>query len=45
MLIWSGAQHLAEHDPKAYQKINTVLRDAASNTICGRAFASVITRD
>lgn len=45
VLIWSGAQNLAEHDPRAYAKINAVLQDAASNTICGRGFASVLTRD
>ncbi|GAA3362076.1 MULTISPECIES: barstar family protein [Saccharopolyspora] len=45
VLIWAGAQNLAQHDPKAYEKINTVLRDAASKPVCGRAFATVLTRD
>src|ERR671935_3154343 len=31
VLIWSGHQSLAEHDPKAHQRINSVLRDAAQH--------------
>lgn len=45
VLIWSGSRELARHDPKAYKKINSVLRDAAANTICGRSFDSVRTND
>lgn len=45
VLIWSGSTSLAQHDPRAYEKINSVLRDAASNTVCGRSFEPVLTRD
>ncbi|MER6990930.1 barstar family protein [Saccharopolyspora hirsuta] len=45
VLIWSGFQALAEHDPKAFSRINAVLRDAAEHPICGRTFTSVLTRD
>ncbi|WP_460962276.1 barstar family protein [Parasphingorhabdus pacifica] len=45
VLIWSGHQGLAEHDPKAFRGINAVLRDAAQNSACGRAFSAVLTTD
>ncbi|MER7077385.1 Barstar (barnase inhibitor) [Saccharopolyspora antimicrobica] len=43
VLIWSGAQTLAAHDPKAFGRIKAVLRDAAEHPICGRTFTSVLT--
>ncbi|GAA4613714.1 barstar family protein [Saccharopolyspora hordei] len=45
VLVWSGSQALAEHDPKAFNKINAVLRDAAERPVCGRTFTSVLTKD
>ncbi len=45
VLIWSGHQMLAEHDPKAYRRISSVLREASANTVCGRSFSAVLTRD
>ncbi|MGW1679574.1 barstar family protein [Saccharopolyspora sp. NPDC002376] len=45
VLVWSGFQTLAEHDPKAFGGINAVLRDAAEHPICGRTFTSVLTKD
>lgn len=45
VLIWSGSEALAQHDPKAFRGINSVLRDAATNTVCGRDFSSVLTHD
>ncbi|MER5392843.1 barstar family protein [Saccharopolyspora sp. NPDC002686] len=45
VLVWSGFQALAEHDPKAFGRINAVLRDAAEHPICGRTFTSVLTKD
>lgn len=45
VLIWSGHQELAEHDPKAHRGINAVLRDAAEKSFCGRDFSAVLTRD
>jgi RNAse (barnase) inhibitor barstar len=45
VLVWSAHRALAEHDPKAYRGINAVLRDAAENALCGRAFTPVLTRD
>ncbi|MEV6227021.1 barstar family protein [Saccharopolyspora shandongensis] len=44
VLVWSGFQALAEHDPKAFGRINAVLRDAAEHPICGREFTAVLTR-
>jgi RNAse (barnase) inhibitor barstar len=44
VLIWSGFQALAEHDPKAFCRINAVLRDASEHPICGRNFTAVLTR-
>lgn len=45
VLIWCGHQNLAEQDPKTYRGINSVLRDAAENSMCGRAFSAVLTCD
>ncbi|WP_228046424.1 barstar family protein [Saccharopolyspora montiporae] len=42
VLVWSGAQTLAEHDPKAFQRIKAVLQDAERNSMCGRAFTAVV---
>ncbi|WP_246471110.1 barstar family protein [Saccharopolyspora phatthalungensis] len=44
VLVWSGFQTLAEHDPKAFSRINAVLRDAVEHPICGRQFTAVLTR-
>lgn len=44
VLIWAGYQELAEHDPKAYVGISSVLRDAAQNPACGRPFSAVLTQ-
>nr|WP_207918435.1 barstar family protein [Saccharopolyspora karakumensis] len=44
VLIWSGFQDLADHDPKAFNGINSVLRDAAERPMCGRRFTAVLTR-
>lgn len=43
VLIWSGHHKLATRDPKAYEGISAVLRDAAQNPACGRAFSAVLT--
>ncbi|QGK69264.1 barnase inhibitor [Allosaccharopolyspora coralli] len=45
VLIWSGHRNLAEHDPKAYRRINAVLKDAEHNPWCRRTFTSVLPRD
>lgn len=45
VLIWSGYETLAEHDPKAYRGISSVLQDAASSTVSDRAFSAVVTRN
>lgn len=42
VLIWSGSEALASFDPKAFQRIKGVLRDAAQNTMCGRSFTAVL---
>lgn len=44
VLVWSRFQDLADHDPKAFGKINAVLRDASERPICGREFTTVLTR-
>ncbi|GAA0532031.1 hypothetical protein GCM10011581_16500 [Saccharopolyspora subtropica] len=44
VLVWSGFQALAEHDPKAFSGISAVLRDAAEHPFCGREFTAVLTR-
>ncbi|PKW14917.1 RNAse (barnase) inhibitor barstar [Saccharopolyspora spinosa] len=44
VLVWSGFHTLAEHDPKAFGRINAVLRDASEHPICGREFTAVLTR-
>ncbi|MGP4016392.1 barstar family protein [Saccharopolyspora sp. 5N708] len=44
VLIWSGFQALAKHDPKAFSRINAVLRDAEEHPMCGRTFTAVLTK-
>jgi RNAse (barnase) inhibitor barstar len=44
VLVWSGAEELAEHDPKAFRGISAVFRDAAENAACGRLFRAVLAR-
>ena len=44
VLIWSGYQALADHDPKAYRKISSVLEEASETAFCGRTFTAVLTR-
>lgn len=44
VLIWSGYEVLAEHDPKAYRGISTVLQDAATDSAPDRPFSAVVTR-
>lgn len=44
VLIWTGFQDLADHDPKVFNGINSVLRDAAERPMCGRRFTAVLTR-
>ncbi|WP_233576007.1 barstar family protein [Saccharopolyspora rhizosphaerae] len=44
VLVWSNFQDLADHDPKAFNGINSVLRDAAERPMCGRRFTAVLTR-
>jgi RNAse (barnase) inhibitor barstar len=45
VLVWSGFQNLAEHDPRAFNGINSVLRDAAERPLCGRTFQAVLTKE
>ena len=45
VLIWSGFQNLAEHDPRTFNGINAVLRDAAERPMCGRSFEAVLTKE
>ncbi|MFC7342178.1 barstar family protein [Saccharopolyspora griseoalba] len=45
VLVWSGFQNLAEHDPRAFNGINAVLRDAAERPMCGRTFQAVLTEE
>ena len=45
VLIWSGHRTLAEHDPKAYRGISSVLRDAETNPACGRSLSVVLTQN
>jgi RNAse (barnase) inhibitor barstar len=45
VLVWSGHEVLAEHDPKAHRGIASVLRDASKTAFAGRTFSAVLTRD
>lgn len=45
VLIWAASQVLAEHDPKAYRRISSVLREASNSPISDRDFSAVLTRD
>lgn len=45
VLVWSGAEALADHDPKAFRGIQSVFRDAAGHAACGRRFHAVLARD
>lgn len=45
VLIWSGHEALAEHDPKGFRGITAVLRDAAKTAFAGRSFSAVLTGD
>lgn len=45
VLIWSGHRMLAEHDPRTYQGVTSVLRDAMHNSPSDRTFTAVLTRD
>ncbi len=42
VLVWSGHRALAENDPRAFERILDVLRDAAENSMCGRRFQAVL---
>lgn len=45
VLVWSGHQALAEHDPKAYRRITDTLEEAMHEPMCGRTLSVVFTRD
>lgn len=45
LLVWAGHQALAEHDPKAYQRITETLDEAAREPMCGRTLRVAFTRD
>lgn len=45
VLVWSGFQNLAEQDPRTFNGISAVLRDAAERPMCGRSFEAVLTKE
>lgn len=45
VLVWSGHQALAEHDPKGYRRLTETLLDATSAPMCRRTLTVAFTRD